>query len=67
MKSLQAQATQVHVCARGGATEHNLLHSDIENVPLHWRLEIDRWEGKVALDDENVIESACGLRQMAAA
>jgi hypothetical protein len=63
VKTLQAQVTQIHVSARGGATEHNLLREDIENAPLHCRLEIAGCSSKVARDDdENVIEGACGLQ-----
>jgi hypothetical protein len=52
-----------HVSARGGVTEHSLLREDVENVPLHCRLEIAGCCSKVVRDgDENLnfIECACG-------
>jgi len=39
------------------------MREDVENVPLHCRLEIAGCGSKVAQDDdENVIEGACGLQ-----
>ena len=51
--------------ARGGVIERNLLRDDMENAPLHCRLEIAGCCSKVVRDDDgdlNVIEGACGLQ-----
>ena len=64
VKSLQVQATQVYVSARGSTIEHNLLCEKIEKVPLHCGyLEIAGCGGQVVQDDDmNVIEGAYSLQ-----
>jgi hypothetical protein len=62
VQRLEAHAAQLHVRARRGAAEHDLLSEDVENAALHGRLEIARGGCKIAWDDdENVIECASSL------
>jgi hypothetical protein len=56
VQCLEAQAAQLHDCARCCAVEHDLLREDIEHVALRGRLEIAWGCGEMARHDhEGVI------------